>query len=79
MSRFTKIKKLKIAFGFDPMTPTGGYFFQVFEEYKDDDEEILVNEGFDKGISKTKMLELMEAYNVGTTEQRQLVAMDLPI
>lgn len=85
MSRFTKIKgDLEISFGFDEMMPRSGYFFQVFKfshDTKTDGtkEETIVNEGMVVGISKSKMLNLMVQYQVGTKEQLQNIALDLKI
>jgi len=64
------------------MLPEGGYFFQVFDTNKvsdENDEGIVLNEGFLDGISKERMFNLMTEYKVKNEEHLQLVAMDLPI
>jgi hypothetical protein len=77
MSRHIQKKnELTIAYGFDP-TPLGGYFFQVFKE-KGEDEEFIVNEGFVKGISRTKMLGLMTKWEIKNRTHLLKVALDLP-
>lgn len=81
MSRHTIFKNgLQIAYGFDDI-PMGGYFFQVFDMNKqsEDDEGLIVNEGFFKGIGKTRMMELMEEYHIDNETHISHVAMDLPI
>jgi len=83
MSRHTiKTPNKLIAYGFDSMLPTGGYFFQVFDENAisdENDEGIVVNEGFLDGISKDKMLSLMNEYGIQNKTHLEQVAMDLPI
>lgn len=79
MSRFNSRKEnLVVSYGYDPI-PMGGYFFQVFDVKLPEDKQLIINEGFIEGISKSRMLELMEKYDVGTEEQRMSVALDLPI
>jgi hypothetical protein len=83
MSRYTQTNSnIQIAYGFDNMLPEGGYFFQVFDTNKvsdENDEGIVLNEGFLDGISKERMFNLMTEYKVKNEEHLQLVAMDLPI
>jgi hypothetical protein len=77
MSRhIQKREELTIAYGFDP-TPIGGYFFQVYKE-KEEEEEFIVNEGFVKGISRTKMLGLMTKWEIKNKAHLLKVALDLP-
>jgi hypothetical protein len=76
-----KHDNITIAYGYDPI-PAGGYFFQVFDDSKvteENDEGIVLNEGFVHGISKQKMFDLMTQYNVENEEHIKLVALDLPI
>lgn len=81
MSRFTERKgTITVAYGYDPV-PMGGYFFQVFDEEKkteENEEGIILNEGFVGGISKNRMVELMTQYGVNK-KKIELVALDLPI
>lgn len=77
---------ITIAYGFDSMMPTGGYFFQVFDQKKvsDSNEEgLVVNEGFFKGIGKSRMADLMiewelDKHPIANAHLVQ-VALDLPI
>ena len=82
MSRHTqKQSNIEIAYGYDDI-PMGGYFFQVFDSNaisEENEEGIVVNEGFAFGIGKSKMIELMTKYEVKNEEHLKLVAMDLPI
>lgn len=82
MSRHTKkIGTRVIAYGFDPI-PGGGYFYQVFDDAmvsEENDEGIVVNEGFALGIDKNKMLELMLEHGVSDERHKELVALDMPI
>lgn len=80
MSRYSKFLKKgsteEVAYGFDRVT---GYFFQVFGEDKEGEEVLLVDEcSTFTGMSKGRMVELMEEYGVGE-EHKHLVALDLPI
>lgn len=77
MSRHIQKKdNLTIAYGFDP-TPIGGYFFQVYKE-EGEEEEFLVNEGFIKGITQTKMLGLMTEWEIKNKVHLLKVALGLP-
>jgi len=77
MSRYIKKKgDQRIAYGYDP-TPMGGYFFQVFEG-EGDEERVIVNEGFVKGISRSKMLSLMKKWGVEKEEHVTKIVLDLP-
>ena len=74
MSRFHQYKNNEeVAFGFDHAL---GYFFDVFNE---DDEPIIEESSLITKMNHGRMLELMVKYNVGSEEQRQKVALDLPI
>ncbi len=75
MSRFTKMMPNGhvIAFGFDN---TLGYFLDEFDE---EDEIIVEESSMITGLNHGRMLELMNEHKVGTEEQRQKVALDLPI
>jgi len=98
MSRHVEHKeKLEIAYGYDRMTPEGGYFFQVFDKtkrwevYKSEEENkeaekldpsgsgMIINEGFIKSISKNRILELMQKYDISNKEHVKNVALDLQI
>lgn len=83
MSRHTQIKSnISIAYGYDHTVPLGGFFFQVFDSKKiseENDEGVVLNEGFVHGISKERMLFLMEEYGVKDKLHLELVAMDMPI
>jgi hypothetical protein len=83
MSRHTQTNSnIHIAYGFDDMMPGAGYFFQVFDDNKitdENDDGIVLNEGFVEGIGKEKMFNLMKEYNIKNEEHLKLVAMDLPI
>jgi hypothetical protein len=72
-----------IAYGYDDMMPLhGGYFFQVFDKTKeteDNEEGIVVNEGFVRGISRNRMAELMTEWEVSNKRHLKAVALDLPI
>lgn len=74
MSRFAKTldNGQVAAYGFDNAL---GYFFDVFNE---DDEPIIEESSFMTDLNHGRMLELMTNYNVGSEEQRQKVALDLP-
>jgi len=82
MSRHTKrIGTKTIAYGFDPI-PGGGYFYQVFDEEKiteENDEGVVVNEGFAFGIDRDRMLALMLEHGVSDEIHKEFVALDLPI
>ena len=80
MSRYNKFLKRgsteAVAYGFDKAT---GYFFQVFGEDVDGEENLVVDEcSTFTGMSRSRMIELMEEYGVGE-EHKHLVALDLPI
>lgn len=83
MSRFNIYRdKIRIAYGYDHMSFVPGYFFQVFDMNaitESNDEGLIVNEGFFKGIGKVKMLELMESYKIKNDEHFKLVSLDLPL
>jgi hypothetical protein len=77
-------KNITITYGYDDMMPAplGGYFFQVFddEEISDQNSEgLLINEGMVKGVSKTRMFELMEAWKIKNRKHLIQIALDLPI
>lgn len=80
MSRYFKQieeKNLSVAYGFDHAM---GYFFQVFDESKlDNDEERLIidEDSLLTGMSNGRMLELMVEYAVNENH-RSAVALDLP-
>jgi hypothetical protein len=80
MSRYFKQieeKNLSVAYGFDRAM---GYFFQVFDENKlDDDEERLIidEDSLLTGMSNGRMLELMVEYDVNE-DHRLAVTLDLP-
>lgn len=77
MSRhIQKNGELNIAYGFDH-THLGGYFFQVYRK-NGEEEEFLVNEGFVKGISRAKMLGLMNKWKIKNKDHLLKVALDLP-
>ena len=82
MSRYVQRDgSIEIAYGFDHM-PMGGYFFQVYDSSKiteENEEGIVLNEGFVGGISKSRMFDLMTEYKIKNEEHLQLVALDLPI
>ena len=83
MSRFIEDKSnFTIAYGFDP--PLQEYFFQVFDNSKDEDEHLVLDRSTNhmvigKRLSRGRILELMEQYGVGTEEHKQKIALDLPI
>jgi hypothetical protein len=86
MSRHTVRKQdITIAYGYDNMMPPpmGGYFFQVTDEKAVDEQKnpegIIVNEGFIRGISKNRMIELMTEHGVKDHHHLTLVALDLPL
>ena len=59
-------KTVYVAYGFDYVPGfKPGYFFQVYEDPED---EPIVNEGFINGISKERLKELMDEYQVNNTE-----------
>lgn len=61
MSRYIiSSARYRIAYGFDPI-PNGGYFFQVYDKRKqnDEDEGLVFNEGYCHGIDRIAMLSLM--------------------
>lgn len=70
-----------IAYGFDPM-PGGGYFFQVFDTRfitDENDEGIVINEGFFNGLPKKRMLDLMTEHSVNEPLHIELVELGMPI
>lgn len=85
MSRHVvKKQNLTIAYGFDEMMPAplGGYFFQVFDkrmESPHNEEGLIVDEGFVKGISKDRLIELMVKYGINNHSHLTIIALDLPI
>jgi hypothetical protein len=84
MSRYVVNKQnLTIVYGYDDMMPPpmGGYFFQVFDETKrtEENEGVVINEGFVKGISKSQMINLMTEHGVTNHSHLTFVALDLPI
>ncbi len=61
MSRYSiQSEKYFVAYGYDPI-PNGGYFFQVYdrERINDDDEGLIINEGYEVGLAWIDMLALM--------------------
>lgn len=82
MSRHTqKQGNIEIAYGYDDI-PGGGYFFQVFDKNlvsEENEEGIVVNEGFVEGISQKNMLELMLKYEIKNEVHLKLVAMDMQL
>ena len=91
MSRYTKFVKkdntvYEVAYGFDRMTKLGGYFFQVFEHNKEsragdseNEPRVILNEGMIRGISRTRMLQLMDEWSILDEDSRMNIALDLPI
>jgi hypothetical protein len=86
MSRYTKelsrkenqIFVVSVAYGYDPIT---GYFFQVFDENEGDgDNDYLVLDECScfTNMSKARMVELMEEYEVDKSHIEK-VALDMPI
>lgn len=77
-------KNLTIAYGYDEMMPPpmGGYFFQVFDsnmKSNNNEEGLVLDEGFVRGISKNRMIELMSEYGISNHSHLTFVALDLPI
>lgn len=73
-----------IAYGYDDMMGPmlGGYFFQVFDKTKETEENeegVVVNEGFVKGISRNRMVELMTEWGITNKKHLKSIALDLPI
>lgn len=80
MSRYIiNNNNLTIAYGYDRMTPEGGYFFQVFDDKADPDNDLILDEGLIQGISKSRMLFLMNKYEVKNKEHLLKVVSDLKI
>lgn len=84
MSRhITNIDNFEIAYGYDHMGMWPGYFFEVWDTNQKSEEEpdgkLIVNEGMVKGISQSRMLELMTQYKVSNKEHLHMVSGDLPI
>jgi hypothetical protein len=85
MSRYTIRKEnITIAYGYDDMMPPplGGYFFQISDENAVSDENpegITLNEGMLKGISRSRMAELMLEHGVKNHSHLTSIALDLPI
>jgi len=78
MSRYSKEidERHIVAYGFDHYS---GYFFQMFDELTEDDEEHLVLNECSRftGLSNGKMIELMKKHKVNP-KHIQMVMMDLP-
>lgn len=76
-----KQSNIEIAYGFDDI-PGGGYFFQVFDKNaitEENEEGIILNEGFTQGISQTRMLELMVSHDIKNEVHLKRVAMNMQI
>ena len=80
MSRHVKRRgSLEIAYGYDDGM---GYFFQVFDSEQESDENddgLILNEGFIEGISKERMLELMKQYKVDNSMHTELIELGIAI
>jgi len=78
MSRYVKeiSEKYTVAYGFDHYT---GYFFQLFDELTENDEDHLVIDECSRfsGLTNGKMIELMKKYQVNQ-KHIKMVMMDLP-
>ena len=78
MSRYVKeiSKKYTVAYGFDHYT---GYFFQLFDELTENDEDHLVIDECSRfsGLTNGKMIELMKKYQVNQ-KHIKMVMYDLP-
>lgn len=82
MSRHTQNNSnIHISYGYDDI-PGGGYFFQVFDDNaisEENDEGLILNEGFVEGIPQKMMMELMVKFGVLNVEHLKRVAMDMQI
>ena len=84
MSRYTKSviiadKNHLISYGFDRMLQPQGYFIQIYSLEEDGEEVYLVNVGFVLGVGKTKIIEVLEAYNITLPEEHMMkLSLDLP-
>ena len=70
-------KEYEVAYGYD--YPLGEYFLQVFDNTREEDDELIIDEGSrSTGKSNGEMLDLFELWNVPSRHIQRL-ALDLPI